>query len=294
MAFWVLKTFFKPFNDIQETKLVENVLNQVSGGINTSEIDSYRQGVEITRVYYFFKGNGPKIWGGNIKHNGIVSHEKDLQIYGQTTDYTKFFGESKFNDNLRNFESLNFLLENTSYPFPIILNDGPQQAEEASIEPFTIPFRKQGNEPIYGIARKIKAFIDSGQNNPYTNGTYLINQFINISQEGVLRKFYDFGEQHFGEIIENSVKTPGYIPNTTTNFTPFNDETQKIKMKYVSLQATDPMYSVVSNLKSFKEDDNGILPANKKSKSAGADVYGPKQSIYGTDNLSFRNRLKGS
>ncbi len=295
MAHWVSSSFFQPFSDVFETKLVGNVLDQISGGIDTSEIDSYRQGIEITRINYFFKGTQPKIWGGNIKHNGTVSHEKDFQIYGQTIDYTKFFGESNFVDNLRDFNSVNYVSENTTYPFPIILNDGPQQAEEASIEPFTIPFRKQGNEPVYAIARKIKGFIDGGQDNPYTNGTYLATQFFDMSQESNARKFYDFGDQLFGDTMTGSVKIPGFIPNTRTLSAPFNDETdRKIKMKNITLQSTDPMYAIVSNLKSFKEDESGILPVNKKSNGAGSDVYGPNQSRYGTDNLSFRNRLRGS
>lgn len=53
------------------------------------------------------------------------------------------------------------------------------------------------------------------------------------------------------------------------------------------------MKSVVSSMRGYKLN-SGMLPFGAKSATAGGDVYGPNQAKYGTDSITFRNRLRGS
>lgn len=293
MSAWIQTTFFQPFDE----NMVSTLGNGTSGledGKDTSEVDSYRQGVELTTTNHFFKSTQPKLWVGGFNTNGSIHHKNEFTFYGQDSSFVSFFEDTKFHDNLRNYEPVNYLNENYDYPFPILLNGGPQVQQQAVIEPFTIPFKQQTNEPVKTPARGIKGSVDGGQTNPLTFGNYVVVGFVDLKDNSTPLYFYDFGEQNFGETFEGSIRIPGYVSPQIPLTKPFDDQSQETKLKEFSMQTSDALYQAISALKAYSDDDHGIIPNGKKSASAGSDVYGPGRAKYGTDSIAYIGTYRGS
>lgn len=128
---------FTPFNDSPQVVYIPT--NTGTGGIATLEIDPFRQGVEIQTNSRKFFGIQPKLWSGND------GHYTTLNIIGQARSFTEFTNTPLWTE-LPIFDPVAYLSLASSYPLPIIFNDGPQQQEETTMEPISIPFKKHTNE----------------------------------------------------------------------------------------------------------------------------------------------------
>jgi len=197
---------FTAFNDTTGPRIAQAIVSFVSGkqGIDTSEYDSLRQGVSIRTNRHRFNGTQAKMWAGNLNHFVLV------RTIGQIRSFTEFEDSPIFED-FPKFDPVQFV-QDVNYPVPITFNNGPQQQEEAIIEPFVIKFRKNDNEGRFP-SRSVKGNLEDG--NHFDNedgGANRIEQFIELTPPSGPRFFLDEGQEYFGEVIQ-----PGHL---TTNFNP--------------------------------------------------------------------------
>lgn len=230
---------FVPYNE-SPVKAVQVVTASLSGTMDTREIDSFRQGVELTTAAHRYKGLGAKIWAGNIKGYTII------RTLGQALSFTEYKNDKRFNDLLVRFNPVSYIQLGENYPYPLIFNEGPQQNKETSIQPFTIPFRngRDSNES-QDVAHQVRGAVEDGnQNNLQLNGyTDKITQFVpfyNAAEEH--SPFLDEGGYTIGATEEGGVQIQGYINSAEINLVPFDDRsTHKL---IDQLHLPDPTYSI--------------------------------------------------
>lgn len=222
MAYWVSGSS-APFDDTLKVTTTIGLNTATTGGIDTRPIDGFRQGVELNTVEKFFVSTQPKLWGGSIKFDGRVSHLNETHTYGQAVSFADFFGKSQFDDRLRKFDPSLYIRLGGSYPFPLLFNDGPQQQEENTVEPLTIPYKKSSPESIGYIVRSIHGALEDGQDNSYS-GTVLLSQFIEFGPPIATKQFLDQGEQRLGDTFAGSIIVPGYMSTAQQKAKPFVDQ----------------------------------------------------------------------
>ena len=286
---------YTAFDDTQSELYIDivSIQGQTKDGMNTKPIDAYRQGIELTSTSYLYNSTQPKIWTGNTY--GLVN----INTIGLARSWTEYSNTEIVNDQIIEFNPVQYILQGqTTYPYPIYFNNGPQQKEEISIEPFTIPFRQ---EPELGAnpPRQVHAELEDGNNfaDPQ-KGSSLIQQFIDYNQPLDPYYFLDDGQQYIGSTLENSIIIEGYTPLLIRNINPFNDTNDEMIVAQVSASlGTSPSDILfTSALKKLKiELDEDIRETyTVKSATAGYSVYGPSQAIYGTDSIAFNGWLRGS
>jgi len=183
---------FTPFQDTDTPRVQKAIQNfaNATQGYDTAQINQYRQGVSIRTSRHLFETTQPKIWAGNLGHAVRVI------TIGQARDFTEFEDDPKF-EELPEFNP-SWYIEDEDYPFPIIFNNGPQQEEEAIVEPFTIPFRKANPFGNF-VPRTPKAGLEDGNNfDNYDGGTNRVEQFIEYNQPRTARFFLDEGVEYWG------------------------------------------------------------------------------------------------
>jgi hypothetical protein len=185
-------TEYSPFNDTDGPRIEQSVITFASGkqGIDTREIDGLRQGVSIKTHKHRFASTQPKIWAGNLNHFVLV------RTIGQARSFTEYENSTAFEERPR-FNPVQYI-EDPEYPFPITFNNGPQQEEEAIIEPFTIKFRKNDNEGKFP-AHMVRGSIEDGNNFENEDGSSnFVEQFIELTPPNEPRFFLDEGQAYFG------------------------------------------------------------------------------------------------
>lgn len=183
---------FTPFQDSDTPRVQKAIQNFASAtqGYNTAIFDQYRQGVSIRTSRHLYSTTQPKLWAGNLNHAVRVV------TIGQARDFTEFEDDPKF-EELPEFTP-QWYIEDEEYPFPIVFNNGPQQEEEAIIEPFTIPFRKANPFGNF-VPRTPKANLEDGNNfENYDGGSTRVEQFIEYNQPRTPRFFLDEGAEYWG------------------------------------------------------------------------------------------------
>lgn len=287
---------YKPFNESNTENKRIAVLTTISatlaGAMNTSEIDNFRQGVEISTQLYRYKGFGPKIWAGNI--NGFTS----VKTIGQAVSFTEHYNDKKFNDLLTIFNPVAYINLSRSYPMPLIFNDGPQKNNEASLQPFSIPFFDKNAANEHELIHAIRGSVEDGNQDPlYLNGrTNQIKQFIPFYEvSNSFKAFYDDGEYLLGDTVSGSIKIDGYILQDNSVLKPFDDlGTQKLLYQYNNLSTDMRTFLETSFSSSLDLDDDIRENYNQKSAPAGFDVYGPNSSRYNTDSITYANTFRGN
>lgn len=277
----IIGTEFTPFNDLLPNNYIPAPFD--TGGIDTREVDSYRQGVEIITARHRFAGMQPKIWAGNIKHYVNVN------VLGQARSFTEFENNPTFKD-LPIFDPVSFIELGNNYPFPIIFNKGPQQEEEAIIEPITIPFRKNSNEGK-NIAHRVHGSLEDGNNfQDFNRSANRIQQFISY-KELEFRFFLDDGGDYVGlGTIQNSIIIPQYV-STHEGQPEFFDETS-VDDLVESIKTNDIYFTNILKQMDYNIDED-LRPNQSKSANAGFFVYGGNSSQYGTDSIAYLGRFRG-
>lgn len=263
---------FSPFDDSQT---YTRPPSPTESGYDTSGIDIYRQGVEITTNKFRFLGSQPKLWSGET--TGYV----DAVTYGQNPgaiDGNVLGLESKFEDMPR-FNPVAYLSLGVAYPLPIIFNDGPSEENEATIEPLAIPFKKPSNEgPHY--AHAVRGSYENGNMEGWiVKSANVVEQFIELRSGSDTRFFLDEGADYFGTLpLEPYVADVGFVP------VPFDDTA--LYSQDNKLETTNTTFHEVIREGSIAEETE-FLPYGKKSAGAGFGCYGLNIGQYGTDSVAF-------
>lgn len=183
---------FTPFNDTDGPRIQQAVLefNNVVSGYDTTVVDRFRQGVNLTLPRYVYQSLQPKVWTGRLDHQARVVTIGQARSFTEFEDSTIFEEQPEFNPV--------WYIEDPNYPFPIVFNNGPQQEEEAIIEPFTIPMRKNTNiGPFY--PRSVKGSVEDGNSFDNLDGSSnFVEQFIDYDAPLDPRFFLDEGQGYFG------------------------------------------------------------------------------------------------
>lgn len=273
---------FTPFDDTQTVIYIPT--DEDTGGINTRDVDPYRQGVEIRTNRQRFAGMQPKIWAGNTDH--VVN----VNTIGQARSFVEYENSLLFED-LPEFDPVSYIELGSDYPLPIVFNEGPQQEEEASVEPITIPFRKLSTEGPF-FAHRIAATIEDGNDfdTVFRNSNRTI-QFQNYDDPLEIRFFLDEGVALWGDgDTDEKIVTPGYTAGIERLLRPFDDTT--IDDIPQSLDASSDMLLVLYQMQMNQNED--MRPARTRSANANTFVYGRDSHVYGTDSITFVGRTRGS
>ena len=271
---------FTPFNDAPQVVYIPTDSN--TGGLNTIEIDPFRQGVEIKTENRRFLGIQPKLWSGND------GHVTSLNAIGQARTFSEYTNSSLWTE-LPIFDPVAFIILGHSYPLPIIFNEGPQQQEETSIEPIVIPFKKNTNEGPF-FAHRVAGELEDGNNfDTIFKNSNRITQFIDYLGPLQPRPFLDEGQGVWGELA-TGITTEGYTLGQEVLQRAFDDTTTDDIPQ--STRATTDLLQVLIQMKMNLDLD--LRPSGTKSAGANTFVYGRDSAIYGTDSYAFIGICRGS
>ena len=275
------------------------IYNQSGSGMNTSAFDRLRQGVEMSVPKHVYGTTQPKLWAGNLHHRPY-----QYNPYGQMRSWTEYQNTTQYYDNTIPFDPIYYIKSqengNISYPFPIYFNNGPQEGEEASIEPLTIPFRLQSTvgEGAFPIHRP-KGNLEDGNSTPdIPQSNNRVLQFIEYNAPLTSDPFLDAGQQYIGDgPIEDDIIIEGYVDFNLRLGDPFDDtETSELVDQLVVNTSSLDGPDFIEQLKLLHINlyDDIRETYTQKSATAGYTVYGPDQARYGTDSVTFSGWSRGS
>jgi len=278
---------------------VISIYMQSGSGMDTSAYDKLRQGVELRRANHVYGTTQPKLWAGNLLHRPL-----EFIPYGEARTWTEYENTTEYYDNTIPFDPVYYINSQQNgiitYPFPIYFNDGPQQGQEAIIEPLTIPFRANTSyiEGAYPVHRP-KGNLEDGnptQDIPQSNNRVL--QFIEYNTPLTPNPFLDAGQQYIGDgPIQDDIIIEGYVDFNLRLGDPFDDtETSEIVDQLLITTSSLNGLDFIQQLKllHINLDDDIRETYTQKSATAGYTVYGPEQGRYGTDSVTFSGWSRGS
>lgn len=276
---------FTPFNDTDQPRTEQFRIAKLvaKDGIDTSAYDPFRQGVEIRNNRQLFIGMLPKMWAGNL------CHAVQPSAIGQVRSFTEYDNSPRFEEKPKYNPVL--YLTDPNYPLPLIFNEGPQQEEIASMEPFIIPFKKPDTYSNF-FPRAPHGTAELGGNTHDIGngrfGTEALEQFEDYQMPGVSNPFYEEGEQYFGGVL-----IEGFIEPNLKTVTPFDDTIfDQFIDQQIQTNSTDFMEILKNRDINLDEDIRQVY--RRRSKSAGYDVYGSNAALYGTDSVAYHGLVRGS
>lgn len=283
-------TLFTPFNDSPPpASLIRPVVS--ASTIDTTEYNGLRQGVELTSIRHFSLSTQPKIWSGDIDSSGRIGHAISTRTYGQANSFTEYDGEIRWLD-AGEFLPVDYMILGGTNSFPqanIVFNDGPQEALEAILQPFTIPGRTKSTETTWFVKQPHGELSDGNDLDSLERAASRVEQFHAYISPSVNRPFLEPGSHNSGITATYN----GYWNSAQRVNLPFFDN----KQKPVVDQTTSGAQSIIGTvlIDSEMNDDQDLRPNGTRSAAAGrTGVYGPNQSRYGTDSLAFAGMLRGS
>lgn len=271
---------FTPFDD---TQTPTRDSEPTTDGYDTSAVDYYRQGIEISTNRVRFLGTQPKIWSGELDGSTEVT------TYGQYVGYVDCDANGlnvKFDDHSR-FDPIAYLRAGNDYPGPLEFNDGPPQDYDAVLEPFTIPFRRPTNEGPY-YAHDVHGTLEDGNDfdSLIVRGSSRIQQFEDLREPPQVRPFLDEGGDSIG-----GIRRDPYVSPVEKEIIPFDDSLSLSPDKRLGTSTALMLSAAQVGIFEGEED---MLPYAQKSACAGWSYYGPSQSRYGTDSITFGGWALGS
>lgn len=269
-----------PFDDSERVYYVPT--DEGTGGSDTLATDRFRQGTELQTNRQRFMGMQPKIWSGDLDH--VIN----VTTVGQARSFTEYENSKVFED-LPIYNPVTYIILGANYPLPIVFNNGPQQEEEAYVEPLTIPYRKNSPEGPF-FAHRVAGSVEDGNNLDsiwrYTNK---ITQFVDLDEPLVVRPFLDEGTFYWGSPTEGIV-VDGYISTQQRLVRPFDDTSIDDVVQNISNISSD-MADVLLRMNVNLNGD--IRPSRTKGTPAGTDIYGPYSSG-GIDSIAFSGVARGT
>lgn len=286
---------FHAFNDTGEDlhNIATATYGQTGSSMDTSGIDHIRQGVEMRTMKHWLGSNQPKIWTGNMQHI------TQIHTYGQARSWVEYDNTTKWQDNQIEFSPLQFITDNSTYPYPIVFNGGPMDSEEAVIEPLTIPYRSEKSyiEGALPVHRPKGNFEDGNptSDNPQSNNR--IMQFIEYDAPLSSAPFLDAGQQYLGNgAPDERIMVEGYVAYNIRHGKPFDDTRDEEIVKQLKIDiTTSGSVDFITQLKLLSVELDDDLRENYTQKSATAgftidSAYGR----YGTDSISYIGTRHGS
>lgn len=253
-----------------EGKQISTTVIRNSGSINISVVQNVLQGIEKKNKFKY-KGILPII-GTDSEDNTIkqicFGQEKDWDDSVPFSDKAALTTKAYLENSNSSTE---FFVPSEGFNYsgiiePLVIRDA---ATLSSIE---------GSH----IAHSVKGIFCNGNTNIYLASDQ-IQQFIPFKNPLIVEPFEDCDDR-MGNLLTASVKLPGFISDLQRKNHPF-DETNFSK-RNVSLSAS-LMFTATNAMTGSKDD--GFIPANTKSASAGFTYYGSK---LGTDSIAFGNLLR--
>jgi hypothetical protein len=271
---------FTPFDDTQTPRRDPE---STADGYDTSAIDFYRQGVEISTNRVRFLGAQPKIWSGEIDGS------TNITTYGQFVGYVDCDANGlsgKFED-LPKFNPVAFISQGDSYPGPIELNDGTPQSTDAVMEPLTIPYRKPANEGPY-YAHGVHGTLEDGNDfdSYVVRGSSRVRQFYDILPAPTSRPFLDEGGDSFG-----GIRRDPFISPVSRELIPFDDA---LTLSFDKQLQTSSSTFLTAARNGIEIGEESLLPYGQKSAPAGSLYYGLRSAEFGTDSITFGGWARGS
>jgi hypothetical protein len=95
----------------------------------------------------------------------------------------------------------------------------------------------------------------------------------------------------WNQLIQQSTIIPGYLPLIQREADPFDDTADEEIVAHVSSSNQEFIAALKTLDFDLSEDIRGSF--NKKSATAGGDIYGPGATITGTDSIAYRNMIRG-
>lgn len=283
----------QPFNDSRFQSPVQ-IEKPTKEGINTFDIDAFRQGVEVRSQRDYSKGVTPRIKPGNRSYDTLASdHQYDFLIFGIAVSIAKTTDEIPWVENFGRFNPVYYINNRAEYPFPIYLNGGREAEFIAKMEIFTIPDNTKENItdfPFY--TRRAFGYVVGGNNRILQpEASEQVSQFINLNiNEKTNEEFFLEGGYSYNEF---GIRVDGYVSNFNSRIKPFSDvnvcdNTQTDKILISKLSFSDPTDSLKLVLENKLQinNDSDLRPNNTKSSAAGI-TYGAFEAFVGTDSIAF-------
>lgn len=271
---------FTPFDD---TQIPTRDPEATSDGYDTSAIDYYRQGIEISTNRVRFIGTQPKIWSGELDGSTEVT------TYGQSAGYVDCDANGlgvKFDDHSK-FDPVAFVRAGNDYPGPLEFNNGVPEEYDAIIEPLTIPYRLPTNEGPYHV-HDVHGTLEDGNDfdDQINRGSSRIRQFEDLREPPQVRPFLDEGGDTIG-----GIRRDPFISPVEREAIPFDDCLGLGPDKRLNTSTASIQSAARAGIFGGEED---MLPYAEKSACAGWSYYGLDAARYGTDSIAFGGWACGS
>ncbi|NBO99917.1 MAG: hypothetical protein EBU90_07280 [Proteobacteria bacterium] len=268
------KTFFNDslndYDNLNE-RIKASTVSQylITGSIDTTLIDGYRQGVEITQEKHFYAGNSTKI------HAGEPGHVLRKNFYGADRNFLK---QNEFKD-LEYFNSLKYIQNESIFTYPIITHDSDETENynfNGVIEPLTI----RAVAALYSIdvpfeAHSVKGMMMDG------------NSDITMSNSRILSlkpKVENYSIPPWMDLVDmvgtaKKVPTMAFFNDDKTYVNPFNDTSTKVQLSTnLPLDMTDEVLKLIGSTENY-------ISENEVSAACGW-MY-DDVTLTGTDSIAF-------
>jgi hypothetical protein len=282
------QTEFTPFQDSNKARInaAVNLSANTNPGMDTREIDSYRQGIEISSNTYRFAGSTAKIWSGNIK--GCTK----IQTLGQSVSFTEYEGTKIFEET-QVYQPVNYINSTEEVYFASTVDDIPVDNVEAVIAPFTIKNRfglnkgydPQGMQGIHGV-------LEDGNESYYTvnPSSCIIEQFITFNDTKDNSHFNDCDNPSPKDSTENKLDRF----ETGTTIIPYNDTGSNTIIRKINTTDVNFIKLIFGTTVDINLDEDIRETYGRASAAAGHTVYGPNGSECGTDSIAYIGLIKGN
>ena len=192
----------------------------LTGSMDTSLIDPFRQGVEITRIKHFLAGCLPRI------HAGEPGHSLRKNFYGADKNFLK----KDYYSDLDYFNPVKYIMSDQILSYPIITNDTNETENynfNGIIEPFTI----RAVAALFSIdvpfeAHSVKGLMMDGNSDIAMSN----NRILTVDDRTTNYKmppWLDFVDM-IG--VVKKIPTMVFFNDDKTYLNPFNDASTKIQL----------------------------------------------------------------
>lgn len=265
-----------PWNESERPPTLEVVVT--ASMQDTTQVDAYRQGVEMRNTRDLVLSTQPKLWGGESNRYGVLSHENSLppEALGQPGSWTSYEGTVQWSDTQAGWDPVRFMRFRASYLNPVWVDLGPEGRFEAGVEPLDIG----GRRGIPGV-RVLEVHQARGE----ADLTTAEHEF----RGGTLGAYLDIEANLTGSLRPNR-----WNPSSLGTTSPYHDEEDWEVVDDHIIGGSVPLVATLRAMKVNLDQDIDLRHKGHKSAPAGRDVYGPGQARVGTDSLAFLGTTRGS
>lgn len=234
-----------------------------SGSIDTSAVDKYRQGIELTQDKHFVAGI-VKIW------SGYPYHELPQTAFGELT---RVFDDEPFEEK-RKFDTTDYISHSSQKSsFERFTRDMLRRDRDGAIEVFDI--RSGTLDGTAQPVRGAKGQFGTGITNEFGETAQIVDE-INVRYTGSLAPFLDGGA-----IIKRETYRTGKLPKEE-HVIPYADDFPAKKGLALPASAS---YAFISARTAMTGTDLNSRLSNKSKSMTSGFVY--DGANYGTDSLAF-------